>query len=162
MSMRCPRCGREFDVTRFQFAREIACPCGEKITLASGHEVRDKKAGRKPGGGGVRKKGGSGKQARAWDDLEREIFGAVNARERSRDYEQAEEIRARADRISSLILHSDLPRIDVEIEIKKFRTHVLEIFPEKEELLNSVYLNRFRRLWNQFRNADDPLFGGAR
>jgi len=161
MSLRCPRCGREFDVTRFQFAREIACPCGEKLTLASGHEVRDKKRGSKAGGA-PRKKGGSGEAVGAWDELEREIFGAVNARERSRDYEQAEEIRRRADHISSLILHSDLPRIDIEIEIKKFRTYVLEIFPEKEELLNSVYLKRFRRLWNEFRNADDPLFGGAR
>lgn len=161
MSLRCPRCGREFDVTRFQFAREITCPCGEKLTLESGHEVRDKRRRPMPKGSS-RKKGGSRGPARAWDDLEREIFGAVNARERARDYEQAEEIRRRADRISSLILHSDLPRVDIEIEIRNFRAYVLEIFPEKEELLNSVYLNRFRRLWNQFRNADDPLFGGAR
>jgi hypothetical protein len=83
----------------------------------------------------------------------------VNARQQTRDYEQAEEIRRRADRISSLILHSDLPRVDIEIEIQKFREYVLEIFPEKEELLDSVYVNRFRRLWDQFRDTDDPLFG---
>lgn len=94
-----------------------------------------------------------------WRALEKEVFGAVNAREKARDFARAEEIRLAADRISSLILRSDLPRVDIEIEIRKFREHVLELFPEKEELLNSVYVNRFRRLWDQFRDGSDPLFG---
>jgi DNA-directed RNA polymerase subunit RPC12/RpoP len=161
MSLRCPRCGREFDVTRFQFARQVECPCGEKLTLSSGHEVRGTKRRSKPKRA-PRAKRGSKSEDKALDALEREIFGAVDARERSRDYAQAEEIRHRADRISSLILHSDLPKVDIEIEIKKFRDYVLEIFPRKEELLNSVYLRRFNRLWKQFRNEDEELLGGAR
>jgi hypothetical protein len=177
VSLRCPRCGREFDVIRFEFGSEITCPCGEKLSLDSGHEIRGEapprgKAPRGRGRGGKARReeaGGSGRgegeepQAAAdWEALEREIFGAVNARQRARDYEQAEDIRSRADRISSLILHSDLPRVDIEIEIRKFRDYVLELFPEKEGLLDSVYVNRFKRLWAQFRDEDDPLFGRRR
>lgn len=31
MSIPCPRCGRQFDVTLFDFGRTVACPCGELL-----------------------------------------------------------------------------------------------------------------------------------
>lgn len=31
MSVRCPGCGREYDVTLFQFGRTIDCTCGERV-----------------------------------------------------------------------------------------------------------------------------------
>jgi len=158
MSLRCPRCGREFDVTLFEFEKEVTCSCGETLSLKSGHTIGGKAPEGRPKGRS-KKKRGKPEHGIDWASLEREVFGAVNAREKMRDFEQAQQIRARADRISSLILHSDLPRVDVEIEIRRFREYVLEMFPDKEGLLDSVYVNRFRRLWSQFRDKDDPLFG---
>jgi DNA-directed RNA polymerase subunit RPC12/RpoP len=141
MALRCPACGREFDVTLFEFNREVVCPCGERLSLKKGHEQpRDIN----------------------WETLEKEIFGAVNARQRQIDRVKAQEIREMADKISSLILQKDIARIDIEIEIKNFRAFVLEHFPEKEELFKAIYINRFRRLWDQFRGDEGPLFGPGR
>ena len=145
MSFRCPACGREFDVTLFEFSREVVCPCGEKLSLKKGHELW-----RRPRGG-LRKID--------WDSLEKEIFGAVNARQRELDHARAREIRDAADRISTMILQKDMPRVDIEIEIRKLRAFVLEQFPEKEELFKAIYVGRFVRLWNQFRKGEGPLFG---
>jgi hypothetical protein len=92
-----------------------------------------------------------------WDAFEREIFDAVDRRERERAWELATEIRRRADRISALILHGDLPRVDIEIEIRNFRTFVVEALPGKEQLFDMVYLSRFRRLWSQWRKGAGPL-----
>lgn len=33
MAIRCPRCGREYDVTLFQFGRTIHCTCGKRVGL---------------------------------------------------------------------------------------------------------------------------------
>jgi len=33
MSIPCPRCGRQYDVTLFQFGRTIHCTCGERVGL---------------------------------------------------------------------------------------------------------------------------------
>ncbi|MGD8328363.1 MAG: Mut7-C RNAse domain-containing protein [Acidobacteriota bacterium] len=33
MSVPCPRCGRQYDVTLFQFGRTIHCTCGERVGL---------------------------------------------------------------------------------------------------------------------------------
>jgi len=173
MSLRCPACGREFDVTLFEFNREVVCPCGEKLSLKKGHELRrdsgrgkdgegtSKRGEKTPGKGASKKDKGDRKPLRNidWDSLEKEIFGAVNARQKQLDRARAQEIREIADRISSLILQKDMPRVDIEIEIKNFRTFVLEHFPEKEELFKAIYINRFRRLWNQFRGGEGPLFG---
>jgi len=37
MSIKCPRCGAEFDVTLFTFDRAVQCDCGAWMDLASGH-----------------------------------------------------------------------------------------------------------------------------
>lgn len=149
MSLRCPRCGREHDVTLFEFDREVVCACGELLSLKNGHE----------------EKGEVGGADRApirdidWESLEKEIFDAVNARPRRMDVRRVEEIRGMADRISELIKQSDLPRVDIEIEVRNFREYVLEHFPEKEELFKAIYINRFRRLWEEHRKGEGPLFG---
>jgi hypothetical protein len=88
-----------------------------------------------------------------WEAIEREIFGAVLDRERARDRERMDAIRRRADRIASMILYSDMPRIDIDIAIGRFRDDVLETFPDKAELFEALYANRFDRLWNQFRES---------
>lgn len=56
-----------------------------------------------------------------------------------------------ADRVCVLILSSDLPAIDIEIEKNKVRERCLELFPDREELYEMVYESRFQRLWDQFR-----------
>jgi hypothetical protein len=38
MAVRCPECGREYDVTLFAFARSLTCECGEEVTFD--HEVK--------------------------------------------------------------------------------------------------------------------------
>jgi len=34
MAIRCPRCGREYDVTLFEFGRTVACECGNVVGLS--------------------------------------------------------------------------------------------------------------------------------
>jgi hypothetical protein len=61
------------------------------------------------------------------------------------------EIRTMADRISSLIVGSDYPMIDIEIEKNKLREKISELFPDKTYLYDLIYETRFRRLKEQFR-----------
>jgi hypothetical protein len=149
MSLRCPKCGREHDDALFEFDREVVCACGKRLSLKSGH-------GEKMG-----KSGADRAPIRDidWESFEKEIFDAVNSRPPRIDVARVEEIRGMADRISAIIKQSDLPRVDVEIEVRNFREYVLEHFPEKEELFKAIYINRFRRLWEEHRKGEGPLFG---
>ena len=55
-----------------------------------------------------------------------------------------------ADRISVLILSTDLPQVDILIQVEKLRELCEELFPGREELFEMVYASRFERLWEQF------------
>lgn len=59
-----------------------------------------------------------------------------------------------ADRIYNLILHSDLPWIDIEIQIDEMRELCRMRQPEKVELFEAVYVSRFHRLWDQWREEE--------
>jgi hypothetical protein len=37
MSIRCPACGAEYDVTLFDFGRRVRCDCGAWVDLSTGH-----------------------------------------------------------------------------------------------------------------------------
>ncbi len=50
-----------------------------------------------------------------------------------------------ADRVCTLILSSDLPAIDIEIEKNKVRERCLELYPDREQLYEMVYGSRFQR-----------------
>ena len=67
--------------------------------------------------------------------------------------ERCRELQRRADRISSLIVASDYPAIDVVIEIRKARDFADEHFPGRMYLFEGIYGQRFRRLWEQFRSG---------
>ena len=67
--------------------------------------------------------------------------------------EPAEELKRGADRISSLILYSDLPWVDIAIQIENLRTLCEEIDPEHLELFEKVYESRFYRLREQWRDS---------
>jgi hypothetical protein len=69
-------------------------------------------------------------------------------RERMREFQRM------ADWVCTLILSSDLPAIDIEIEKNKVRERCLELYPEREELYEMVYESRFQRLWEQFREEN--------
>jgi len=61
-----------------------------------------------------------------------------------------EELAREADRIVNLILHSDLPRVDIDIQIANFRDECLRRYPDGEALFDMVYASRFERIWKQW------------
>jgi hypothetical protein len=61
-------------------------------------------------------------------------------------------LRRRADRVCSLILISDYPDIDIEIEMGKVREVCEELYPDRLWLYDMIYEARFQRLRDQFRN----------
>lgn len=55
-----------------------------------------------------------------------------------------------SDRIVNLILHTSLPRVDIEIQIEGFREECLRRYPGSEDLFEMVYASRFRRILEQW------------
>jgi hypothetical protein len=68
-----------------------------------------------------------------------------------------QELQRMADRVCVLILSSDLPAIDIEIEKNKVRERCLELYPDREELYEMIYGSRFQRLWDQFRGEVEEV-----
>ena len=48
MAIVCPKCGRQYDVTLFEFGTSVLCDCGEKVNPFAGEDARP---GVKPGKG---------------------------------------------------------------------------------------------------------------
>ena len=61
------------------------------------------------------------------------------------------ELQRMADHVCSLILISDYPEIDLEIEESKVRERCEEWYPDSMVLYETIYKNRFNRLQEQFR-----------
>jgi len=76
--------------------------------------------------------------------------------------QRMEEVQRMADRVCTLILSSDLPAIDIEIEKGKVRERCLELYPDREWLFEMIYESRFDRLWEQFREVDQERSRGRR
>lgn len=126
MAIRCPQCGAEYDVALFQFGIAFRCTCG---TLVTGEHVQ------------------------LAPDTAGEASRAVDAEEARREEAAYRELQRAADRISFLIVATDYPRIDVEIERRNLRELCRRLFPEKLGLFELIYEARFRRLWDQFRGG---------
>lgn len=62
-----------------------------------------------------------------------------------------ERLRRESDRICALILHSDLEWIDVAIQIEQMRDICRQEDPTREDLFDGLYVQRFQRLWEQWR-----------
>jgi hypothetical protein len=60
-----------------------------------------------------------------------------------------------ADRIAVLILSTDLPQVDIVIQVEKLRELCEEFFPGRDDLFEMIYVSRFERLMEQF-GADRP------
>ena len=57
---------------------------------------------------------------------------------RSAEDRKIREIRAMADRIASLIVGSDYPMINIEIEKQKLKDRITELFPDKNDLYDLI------------------------
>jgi len=55
-----------------------------------------------------------------------------------------------SDRIVNLILHTSMPRVDIDIQIENFREECLRRYLGSEPLFEMVYGSRFRRIWDQW------------
>ncbi len=115
MSIRCSYCGREYDITLFEFDRTLTCVCGNTVTIK--HEL---------------------------------ILNEETIAKFIEDW-KIREIKAMADRIAFLIVSTDYPMIDIEIEKQKLKERISELFPDKIYLYDLIYESRFNRLKNQFR-----------
>ncbi|MHC5055149.1 MAG: hypothetical protein ACYTKD_10590 [Planctomycetota bacterium] len=116
MSVRCKRCGREYDEALFTRDRVAMCDCGEWVEPEERVRARRR---------------------------------AAEPRESPEDREAIEDLARWADHITSLILHSDMPAVDIAIEIAALREHVHERFPGREELFRMVYESRWERFREQ-------------
>jgi hypothetical protein len=66
------------------------------------------------------------------------------------------EFQRKADEISFLIINSDLPWVDIAIQIQKLREEAELLFPDKMYLFEMIYISRFTRLWQQWRPEELP------
>jgi hypothetical protein len=64
----------------------------------------------------------------------------------------ADDLKRQADRICFLIVASDYPDVDIDIEIGNLRKWCGKHFPERRDLFEIIYVNRFQRLREQFRS----------
>ena len=64
----------------------------------------------------------------------------------------AEDLKRRADRICFLIVASDYPEVDIDIEIRNLAKWCEKHLPERRDLFEIIYMNRFHRLREQFRS----------
>ncbi len=71
------------------------------------------------------------------------------------EMEPAEVLKRAADHISALILYSDLPWVDIAIEIEKLRDLCREIDPAHLDLFERIYESRFYRLKEQWRKQEE-------
>jgi hypothetical protein len=69
-------------------------------------------------------------------------------------HDPARDLQRKADRICSLIVGSDYPDVDIDIEIEALRRWCAAEIPRRLELFELVYASRFRRLREQFRSQD--------
>jgi hypothetical protein len=67
----------------------------------------------------------------------------------------AEFLRRESFRICSMIFNPEFPKADIALQIHQLREYCETAAPEKADLFEAVYVGRFRRLWEQWREADD-------
>ncbi len=60
MAVPCPRCGREYDITLFQFGRTIQCTCGARVGPEKRIVLGAEGAGRGTAGPGCQERGAEG------------------------------------------------------------------------------------------------------
>lgn len=64
------------------------------------------------------------------------------------------QLQRRADEVARLILNTDLPWVDIAIQIERLREETRRLFPGKDALFDLIYVHRFERLWDQWRPGE--------
>ncbi len=86
-----------------------------------------------------------------------EIFGQLDDIVRQYDLEIEEEnlsqIKRASERIAFLIVATDVPKVDIEIEMHALKELIEKLFPDKAHLYEMIYETRFHRLFEQFRSG---------
>lgn len=70
----------------------------------------------------------------------------------------AKQFSDRADLICRLIVGSDYPLIDIQIERGKLRDDAERLFPDRLEMYDYIYESRFDRLIEQFRETETEWY----
>ena len=60
---------------------------------------------------------------------------------------------AEADAVAVQIVNTDLPWVDVAIQVNQLRAHAADLFPGRGALFEMIYASRFVRLWEQWRGT---------
>jgi len=89
--------------------------------------------------------------------VEEELTGRLSAL--CDEDEAVQTLQRQADRICELIVSTDCPQIDIEIQQAALREAVARTFPDKQDLYYLIYESRFRRLWQQFRPGAHEIGG---
>lgn len=126
MAIQCKKCGKQYDVALFQFGNSINCDCGETVFL-SHYKIE-----------------------RRGEELEliRKVYQKLQINEEDL---KIGELQRLANRVCFLIVSTDYPEVDIEIEKEKVKKRCRDLFPDKMELYEIIYESRFKRLWEQFR-----------
>lgn len=125
MAVRCPQCGKEFDVALFQFGSKIRCDCGKVFGLEEAN-----------------------RESRDEFDFLKELLREIEVRQED---EKVLKIQREADKICQMILNSDFSEVDIEIAKQEFFSLLQQLFPDKIYLYDLIFEPRFKRLWEQFR-----------
>ena len=68
-----------------------------------------------------------------------------------RETDRLRAFQRRADDISRMIVSTDLPWVDIQIQIEQLRAEASRLSPLKKYLFDLIYVSRFKRLWAQWR-----------
>ncbi|HUU10710.1 MAG TPA: hypothetical protein VM431_09245 [Phycisphaerae bacterium] len=82
----------------------------------------------------------------------------------ARQREALDDLSRESDRIVNLILHTGLPRVDIEVQIQNFRAKCLRRYPDGDALFEMIYASRFRRIleqWGDERPETDDITRSA-
>lgn len=126
MAIQCKRCGKQYDVALFQFGNSINCDCGDIVSLS--HYKIERR----------------GEES----ELIHEIYQNLQIDEED---VRVKELQRLANRVCFLIVSTDYPEVDIEIEKEKVKKRCRDLFPDKVDIYEMIYESRFKRLWEQFR-----------
>ncbi len=123
MSIYCPLCKEVYELSSFGGKTSFKCKCGATISLYQ-------------------------------DEIFNQLSDIINTYQAQiEEDEKVTEIKILSDKISHLILNTDLKDVDINIEKEKLKNLIVTNFPDKTYLYELLYESRFKRLWEQFRSC---------
>ena len=120
MAYICKNCGKQYDITLFQFGKKIKCECGVMVDASQPMRINLN------------------------NDYKEKLIKRI-------EEEKYRKLQRMTDKVCSLILISDYPEVDIEIEKDKVKQECFILFPDKLYLYEMIYETRFKRLLYQFR-----------